>query len=150
MSAIRSTLRAAAGAALLSCAAAPFAAPRGERRASDAVTDLRELVEQWSADRGALGRFFDGEGSPARVARLRKLADDWRARIDALDFEALDAEGRVDWVLLRTEIESQLASLAREERRAGEDAGKHAEAAAITAPVKSYTFVATGVELSRP
>ncbi len=31
-----------------------------------------------------------------------------------------------------------------------EDAGKHAEAAAITAPVKSYTFVATGVELSRP
>jgi len=31
-----------------------------------------------------------------------------------------------------------------------EDAGKHAEAATITAPVKSYTFVATGVELSRP
>lgn len=31
-----------------------------------------------------------------------------------------------------------------------EDAGKHAEAAAITAPVMSYTFVATGVELSRP
>jgi len=31
-----------------------------------------------------------------------------------------------------------------------EDAGRHAEAQAITAPVKSYTFVATGVELRRP
>jgi hypothetical protein len=30
-----------------------------------------------------------------------------------------------------------------------EDAGKHAEAAAITSPVLSYTFVATGVELTR-
>lgn len=31
-----------------------------------------------------------------------------------------------------------------------EDAGRHAEAAAITAPVKSYTFLASGVELRRP
>lgn len=31
-----------------------------------------------------------------------------------------------------------------------EDAGRHAEAAAITAPVRSYTLVATGVELWRP
>lgn len=30
-----------------------------------------------------------------------------------------------------------------------EDAGRHAEAAAITAPVRSYTLVATGVELWR-
>jgi hypothetical protein len=30
-----------------------------------------------------------------------------------------------------------------------EDAGRHAEAAAITGPVPSYTFVATGVELLR-
>jgi hypothetical protein len=30
-----------------------------------------------------------------------------------------------------------------------EDAGRHAEAAAITAPVPSFTFVATGVELTR-
>lgn len=31
-----------------------------------------------------------------------------------------------------------------------EDAGRHAEAQAITAPVRSFTFVATGVELRRP
>ena len=31
-----------------------------------------------------------------------------------------------------------------------EDAGRHAEAQAITAPVRSYTFVATGVELRHP
>jgi len=31
-----------------------------------------------------------------------------------------------------------------------EDAGRHAEAQAITAPVKSFTFVAAGVELRRP
>jgi len=38
---------------------------------------------------------------------------------------------------------------ADEARHYLEDAGKHDEAAAITAPVKSYTFVARGVELRR-
>lgn len=38
---------------------------------------------------------------------------------------------------------------AEEARHYLEDAGRHAEAAAITGPVPSYTFVATGVELLR-
>src|SRR5262245_4504534 len=108
------------GFALLSCASAG-----SQERALEVgggAGDLRQLVAEFQADRGALGRFYEGEGSPVRLTRLRAWVADWRARLDAADFDALDQDGRIDWLLLGTELDGELVALAREERDATEEA----------------------------
>jgi len=103
---------------LLSCVATGAGAPAFPR-GDDA---LRDLVGVFQSDRRALQRFYSIEGSPARIERGRRAADDWLARLAALDFQALDPEARIDWVLLRSEIEGWKADLDQEERHATEEA----------------------------
>jgi uncharacterized protein (DUF885 family) len=121
--------RASLGFVLLSCVAA------GARGGAAPTTgaDLRERIEQVQADRGALGRFYGLEGSSERIARLRRWCADWRAALSELDFEALDQDGRIDWLCLRTEIEGEELDLAREEERAAEEAPLVPYAARIAA-----------------
>ena len=115
---MKNGLRASLGFVLLSC----VAAGAGGGATPSGGGDLRERIERYQADGGALGRFYGLEGSPARVERLRKSCADWRAELDALDFDALDQDGRIDWLLLRAEIGGDELDLAREERRAAEEA----------------------------
>ena len=59
-------------------AASPGAAVRAS---ADGGGELRAVIDQVQSDRGALGRFFDVEGSTARIARLRLNAEEARARV---------------------------------------------------------------------
>jgi uncharacterized protein (DUF885 family) len=114
-------LRGFLGLILWSCVA-----PGGDVRALPSVaaggSSMRELVEECQADRGALGRFYDIEGSPARVARMQTLDQDWLARLAQVDFDALDQEGKIDWLCLKEELEGDRVDLGREETHAGEEA----------------------------
>ena len=99
---------------LCSCASAgPLqAVPAPER------PGMRERIERYQADRGALERGFPFEGSPARDARLAAFDEETRAALDTLDFEALDPEARIDWILLANHLERARARLRqRAERR---------------------------------
>lgn len=111
-------VRGLVGCACLSCIALGSG---GGTRASSG-SDLRELVDQTQADLGALGRFYSIEGSPTRIGRLSSWAEEGLERLQAVDFEALDAEGRIDWLLLRTQLEEQRTDLERQRGRAEEDA----------------------------
>src|SRR5262245_360615 len=111
-------LRASLGFVLLSCVTV---ASIGES-APGSGGDLRALIERYQADRGALGRFYTLTGSPTRVERLRASCAEWRAGLDALDFDVLDQDGRIDWLLLRAEIAGDELDLARESRHAAEEA----------------------------
>jgi len=111
-------LRASLGFVLLSCVTAGTSVGA----APSTGGDLREVIERYQADRGALGRFYGIEGSPVRIARLRSACADWRATLDGLDFESLEQDGRIDWLLLRSEIGGEELDLAREERHAAEEA----------------------------
>ncbi|MEQ1891769.1 MAG: DUF885 family protein, partial [Planctomycetota bacterium] len=108
------------GLLLVSCVAArPGAAVRvGDEGAGE----LRPLIDQVLSDRGALGRFFDVEGSAARIARLRANAQEAYKRLTGVDFASLDQDGKIDWILLRADLNGELADLALEETRAAEDA----------------------------
>ena len=119
---MKNGFRASLGFVLLSC----VAAGAGGGVKVSAGLDLRDLIGQYQEDRGALGRFYELEGSPARVARLRKLSEEWLARLAQVDFDALDLDGRIDYVLLRARSQGQLVDLAREERKASES--RHAGA----------------------
>ena len=98
-------VRGMTGFALLSCATAAVTR-QAPAPGTGARGDLREIVAQFQAERGALRRFHDGPGSAARIARLRRSAEEWRAVLARTDFEVLDQDGRIDWLLLRTELES--------------------------------------------
>ncbi|MBK7643782.1 MAG: DUF885 family protein [Planctomycetes bacterium] len=81
---------------------------------------MRERIERYRADRGALERGYPIELSPSRAARLTTFDQQALAQTDALDFDALDPEARIDWLLLRNRIERELASTRLEQQRAAE------------------------------
>jgi uncharacterized protein (DUF885 family) len=77
---------------------------------------LRELVARYTSDRMALGRRYNGEYSAARRARFRDFHRDWQSRLEAIDFDALDTGGKVDYVLLWNRTGQELRLLEREDR----------------------------------
>jgi uncharacterized protein (DUF885 family) len=85
-----------------------------------ATSELRDVVDRFEADRRALQRFHNVPGSSERRAKTRSFYEAWLAALPRLDFDALSQQGRVDYVLLRNQLEYQLMLLGREERNARE------------------------------
>jgi len=85
-------------------------------------SELRELVERFVADRDELLRFYDVGGSALQVRRLREFYAAWDRRLDALAYDGLGTEGRVDWLLLKRRIAYEQKVLDREESRRRETA----------------------------
>jgi hypothetical protein len=110
--AISAALAAILGLGSLAAATAtqPVATAPGEARPSE----LRELVDRYTVDRTALGRRYPLAESPARVERMRRFYDDTRRAAEAVDFESLGVEGRIDAVLLRLRIEYERRLVDRE------------------------------------
>jgi len=126
--------------------------------AARAESELRNAVTRYGEDlQAVLGR-FDAEGSPGRRAALRSFHEAWRHALDAMDFEALGEEGRVDWLLLGNRVASHLRRLEREEKLADETAALVPFAGAVFAlhdalrdagPVKPQDAAAALDELAR-
>jgi uncharacterized protein (DUF885 family) len=68
-------------------------------------SELAEVVARYDADRSALGRRYGVQYSPERTRRLAELTTQWLSHLRALDFDKLSQEGKVDYVLLRHELE---------------------------------------------
>ena len=83
-------------------------------------SELAGVVERYSADRAALGRRWGVSYSAERNDRFRGFFSEWHREIEALDFEALSVEGRVDYVLLLNELRYRLDLLGREAGLAAE------------------------------
>ena len=116
---VRTPLSTAAGLASVLAASLGLgnlgASPVAQPAASDARTsELRELVDRYALDRAALGRRYPVAQSPTRVERMRRFYDETRRELDAVDFQALGLEGRVDAVLLRLRAEYERRLIERE------------------------------------
>lgn len=81
---------------------------------------LRTAVQRYFQDSAALQRRYPVPYSPARITRLRKLAEGWRQRLGELDFASLNTEGRIDYIALRNRIEYDLDRLRLEDQRAAQ------------------------------
>lgn len=77
---------------------------------------MRDLIERFTTDRRAIERFHDLPMSRERGEALAKLYRDWEKRLAGVAFNSLDADGRVDYVLLRTEITFHTRQLAEDDR----------------------------------
>jgi uncharacterized protein (DUF885 family) len=80
-------------------------------------SDLRVAVDRYVADRAAIRRRYEVAYSPVRRQRLRDLAEGWQKRLRELDFDALNQEGKIDYILLRNNVEHDLATLRQDEER---------------------------------
>jgi hypothetical protein len=78
------------------------------------TSELRELVLRYTTDRRALLRRWDVEYSRARRDRMRAFYKAWTVRLGEVDVESLGVEGRIDYALLRNELEYRLRRLDRE------------------------------------
>jgi hypothetical protein len=95
----------------LAPALAPLVAPVG---GAAAASELRDVVERYSADRGAILRRYDVATGMERHARLGDFYRAWQARLREVDFDRLAPEGRIDYVLLAARLRYELALLDRE------------------------------------
>jgi uncharacterized protein (DUF885 family) len=87
-------------------------------------SELRPLIERYSADNVTLGRYFGTDfwssaggrtaalSSPERRARMAKLYADWQARLDAVDFDKLSQPGKIDYLLFRNRLGREQRQLA--------------------------------------
>jgi uncharacterized protein (DUF885 family) len=84
------------------------------------TSELAEVVARYSEDRSALGRRYAVEYSPARTKRLEEFTSQWLGRLRELNFDKLSQEGRVDYVLLRNELEYEHYQLNRSKQQLAE------------------------------
>jgi len=68
------------------------------------LSELRPLIEQYQADRGALTRFYNVRISLKRSDELRALAAKYRAELAKMPFEKLSRAGQIDWILLESHL----------------------------------------------
>ena len=74
-------------------------------------SEIRPLIERYSADLGNLNRFYAVPFSPTRRERLKQFYTDWRTRLDRLPFDGLSFDGKVDYLLFRNYLDYQLRQL---------------------------------------
>ena len=88
--------------------------------AADAASvpeNLPEFIGRYAADRGEVGRFYDLAWSPKRFERMEKLDAGWGEKLRAIDFDRLDQQSRIDYLLLRNKLESDRSRIELDRRR---------------------------------
>jgi len=98
--------------------------PAADDLAGASRSDMRDAVERFTTDEQVLNRRFTVQYSPARKATFDAFYDAWSKRLADTRFDALDYEGKVDYVLLANRIRHDKQELARE-------AGVHADVAPL-------------------
>lgn len=87
---------------------------------SSAGTDMAELIRRFDTDRAGVSRFYDMPWSELRMDRMERLLADTGASLAGVNFDALDREGQVDYLLLHAYLDNETAHLALSRAQLGE------------------------------
>jgi uncharacterized protein (DUF885 family) len=90
--------------------------------AASAPLSMRDRIETYSTDLGALRRQHNVGVSEARFERLHRFHEEQLRGLEAVPFEALDQDGRIDFLLFRNQLQFELRELAHERRQIGDAA----------------------------
>ncbi|MEI8074890.1 MAG: DUF885 family protein [Bacteroidota bacterium] len=80
------------------------------------TSDVQPLMQQYEADRGSLTRFYTIPNSPERRNRLVNFNNDYLKQLDELNFDKMKPDSRVDYILLKRQINNELFQLEKEEK----------------------------------
>jgi len=78
---------------------------------------LAPLLNRYQTDLYSLLHVHDIEWGPARAAALEAFYLAWQERLQAMDFDQLALEDRIDWTLWRDELRNQRRLLAFQQKR---------------------------------
>lgn len=84
------------------------------------TSELRPVIERFSADHGSLNRFYTIPASTAREARMQQFYHEWQTRIARLDFDRLSHDGQVDYLLFKNHLDHELRQLELQTRQMAE------------------------------
>jgi uncharacterized protein (DUF885 family) len=79
-------------------------------------------IARFTTDQGSLDRSYSYQVSPARLARLRQFHTEWLAALEKLDFDGMGLDGRIDYVLLKNQLERELHDVDLQKQRLTEQA----------------------------
>lgn len=84
---------------------------------NEPVSRLRGVIEKYGEDYGILNRFYTAGTSPNRQARFKQLNADWLALLEKQNFDALNHDEQVDYLLFKNYLEHEQRELARYDRQ---------------------------------
>jgi len=102
--------------------AAPATVPSNYADLDTSASELKPLIERYSADRGNLIRFYNISSSPERRARLRKFYEETKAALAAQNFDVMGQDGKVDYILFRNHLDHELQRLDLDAKEEAENA----------------------------
>ncbi len=85
-----------------------------------ASDEMQDSIRRYTADYHTVSRAYDMPWSEARFERFDKMYHDWQGLLPSLDFDALNQQGRIDYILLRNELTSELSRLSLQKQRLAE------------------------------
>ena len=95
--------------------------PADELAASNEPTSrLRGVIEKYNQDFGSVNRFHTAETSANRAARLIQLYGDEQARLSRLNFDTLNHDEQIDYLLFRNYLDHEQKELNRFNRQLAE------------------------------
>jgi uncharacterized protein (DUF885 family) len=86
----------------------------------DSTSALRPLIERYAADRVSLSRMYDAPLSEVRKARFTAFYKEWIDKLQKVDFDHLDQQGKIDYLLLDNHLRDRLRELATHEKQDAE------------------------------
>ncbi|KAA2243201.1 DUF885 domain-containing protein [Chitinophaga agrisoli] len=83
------------------------------------TSEVNNIMVQYNADKGSIGRFYFVGNSPERRQQLQKLNTTYLQQLEQTNFDALPTGARVDYILFHKQLQSQLHDLQQEETEYG-------------------------------
>lgn len=80
---------------------------------NESPSRLRGVIENFSEDYGSLNRFYTAQTSPNRAARFRQFYADWLAVLNKQNFDALNHDEQIDYLLFKNYLEHEQKELNR-------------------------------------
>lgn len=108
---------------ILSIAYAGQAAKISNPSSGDIIAEepgLRNLIEHYTADKGALERYYSIPFSSARRKRFKEFNLEWLGILAKIDFGKLSLDGQVDYILLKNHLNRELRRLETDATAAAE------------------------------
>ena len=117
---------------VLCCTGAAHSQPKSANPDLDLSSSLmRPFIESFTLDRGSLLRYYTAPLDPARAVRMGRFFAQWRERLRTIDFDSLQQDGKVDYVVFRNHIDHELRKLDSDAKELAETAQYMPFAAAI-------------------
>ncbi len=83
-------------------------------------SEMRPVIERYSADQASLERNYPIDISPVRSSRFKRFYTEWLDRLRKLNFDAMGVGDRVDYLLFKNELDYELQQLDIESKQLAE------------------------------